>query len=371
MTHTILLTGASGLLGSEMLRGYLNAADDARVIVLLRDSSMRAEEKFANLVADADARERAQLVKGDVAQPRLGLDERVFRALAERVTDIINSAASIDFALPLDAARAVNVQGVANLIEFARACKNLRAFAHISTAHVAGRRSGFIAEDELDHAAGFVNAYEQSKYEAEQFLRAEMRQLPIAIHRSTSIIGDSRGVVRQFNFFHNALRLLYHNFIPALPGVPDGHIDLIPVDYAARAIRYLVDKNFRAGTTYHICAEPARSFTLQQLLDATIDAFAVSPSSKKRNRQRVSVVDSAAFDQLLQWAETSGDERVRRALVPLSYFLPQLAAPKVFDASHARRDLRGSGIEPPHIRTYLGQVIEYCLQTNWGRPVTP
>jgi thioester reductase-like protein len=373
-SRILFLTGATGLLGNELLRGYLEAPEDIQILVLIRGAAGERENKFSALVADADAltrqrfAARAQPVWGDVTQPRLGLSEQDGRALADGVTDIVHSAASIDFALPLNAARAVNYQGTVNLVEFARACRNLYAFAHVSTAHVAGRRTGLIAEDELEHNAGFVNSYEQSKYEAEQFLRARMAELPIAVYRSTTLIGDSRGgIVRQFNFFHIAMRFAYHGLIPALPGVPDGHIDFIPTDYAARAIQYLVDHNFRPGTTYHICAEPAKSYTLQELVDSTLQIFRTSPWSKKKKIRKLPIVDSATFDQILREAREDGRGRVRQAIVPLTYFMPHLALPKVFDTAHARRDLQGSGLQVPDIRSYYPQVVEYCLRTDWGR----
>jgi thioester reductase-like protein len=372
--RVILLTGATGLLGNELLRCYLQAPGDIQIQVLIRGTAEESQSKFAALAADEDAVTRAsmstrvRLVRGDVQQPRLGLSERDSRALAERVTDVVNSSAAIDFSLPLDAARAVNYQGTVNLVEFARTCPNLRAFAHVSTAHVAGRRSGLIGEDELEHPAGFCNSYEQSKYEAEQFLRARMGDLPIAVYRSTSLIGDSRdGVVRQFNFFHIAMRFAYHGLIPALPGKPEGHIDFIPTDYAARAIQYLVDHSFHPQTTYHICADPERSFTLQELVDATFAVFRSSPLSKKKKLKPMPIVDPLIFEQLMQQARSAGNGRVLQAITPLSFFLPHLALPKVFDASHTHRDLQGSGLEVPDIRSYYPKVVEYCLRTDWGR----
>ena len=372
--RVILLTGATGLLGNEILRGYLAAPGDIQIKVLIRGTAEEVTSKFAALVSDGDGPTRAgmsarvQLVQGDVERPRLGLSERDHRALAECVTDIVNSSAAIDFALPLQAARAVNYQGVVNLTEFARACPNLRAFAHVSTAHVAGRRTGLIVEDELEHSAGFVNSYEQSKYEAEQYLRARMGEFPIAVYRSTSLIGDSRdGVVRQFNFFHIAMRFAYHGLIPALPGVPEGHIDFIPTDYAARAIQYLIDHSFHPQTTYHICAGPARSFTLQELVDATLAAFRYNPFSKKKKIKSLPIVDPVVFEQIIQRAKDEGHGRVLQAVAPLTFFLPHLALPKVFDASHTQRDLQGSGLQVPDIRSYYPRVVEYCLRTDWGR----
>ena len=198
-----------------------------------------------------------------------------------------------------------------------------------------------------------------------------MGELPIAVYRSTSLIGDSRdGVVRQFNFFHIAMRFVYHGLIPALPGKPEGHIDFIPTDYAARAIQYLVDHSFHPGTTYHICAEPARSFTLQELVDATFAVFRSSPLSKKKKIKPVPIVAPEIFEQILQQAKGAGQGRVLQAIAPLSFFLPHLALPKVFDSSHTQRDLQGSGLQVPDIRSYYPHVVEYCLRTDWGRRLT-
>jgi thioester reductase-like protein len=381
--RVLLLTGATGFLGNELLRCYLESPSDTQIRVLVRGDGDQAQRKFASLVAGADEATRARFsqrvtpVWGDLQLPRLGMDDEDYRTLAAQVTRVVNSAAAIDFALPLDAVRGVNLGGTKHLVEFALACPNLQAFAHISTAHVAGKRTGWIAEDELEHAAGFVNSYEQSKYEAEEYLHAQMADLPIAIYRSTTLIGDARtGAVRQFNFFHNAVRFLYHGLFPALPGVPDGHLDFIPVDWAARAIQYLAEDNFHPGTTYHICAEPAQSFTLQNLIDATYDCFAASPASKKKHIKRIPIVDQDTFEQIIAHAKNDGHGRIAQAVAPMNYFLPHLSLPKVFDATHLRRDLRDSGRTVPVIRTYYAKVIDYCLETDWGRrqlawPLTP
>ncbi|MCL4396400.1 MAG: SDR family oxidoreductase [Chloroflexi bacterium] len=356
------------------MRGYLRTPGGPQIKVLVRGAPAERKVKSARLVTGVDEETRdafaarVELIWGDVAQPHLGLDDSAYRVLSESVTDIIHSAASIDFAMSLSAARAVNYQGTVNLVDFARSCVAPCAFAYISTAHVAGKRTGRIAEDELDHAAGFVNAYEQSKYETEQFLRTRMGELPVAVYRSTTLIGDSRsGVVRQFNFFHNAMRFAYHGLVPALPGDPRGHVDLIPVDYAARAIQHLVDHNFRPGTTYHVCAEPRLSFCLEELVDKTFAALVASPFSIRRRLHKFPILEPAAFNRLVQDARDEGHARLLQALVPLTYFMPHLALPKVFDSGNTRRDLQGSGLTLPDIRTYYDRIVDYCLQTDWGR----
>lgn len=372
--RTILLTGASGLLGGQILHNLLLNDPSSRILVLLRGNPASVPSKFDKLLEDdavGDFRARVEPLWADLEQENLGFTPRQLDAVAEPITHIIHSAAAVDFALPYPTARAANYDGTVRLVDFARRAKNLRAFAQISTAHVAGRRTGYVSENELEHSAGFVNNYEQTKYESEVYLRACMNELPIAVYRTTSLVGDSvMGTVRQFNFFHNAIRLIYHGLVPALPGDPSGHIDLIPVDWAAAVISYLALDNFQPGATYHICAEPPRSFQLQELVEATVDVYNHSPFSKKHHLKPLQVLPPGQYQALLDKLHAEGrDGKINQIMQPLNYFVPHLALPKIFGASNLHRDTPAGITAPPDIRNYYPQIVEYCLQTQWGKEV--
>jgi thioester reductase-like protein len=370
--NTILLTGATGLLGNEILRVLLHQDSSARILVLVRGNPKSALKKFENLVDEPQRvqfTERVEPVWADLEREGLGLTGREHEVISERVTHIIHSAAAVDFALSYSAARSANFDGTIRLLDFARSARHLKAFAYVSTAHVAGRRTGCIAEAELDHNRGFVNFYEQTKYETEQYLRDGMGDLPIAVYRSTTLIGDSRnGAVRQFNFFHNAIRLYYHGLVPAIPGDPRGHLDLIPVDWAARAIGFLAIEGFRPGTTYHVCAEPPRSYDLQGLIDATLQVFETSPESKRRGIPKPAIVTPEQFNVMVEEARRDGRGKILQLFKPLSYFMPHLALPKVFEAKNLHRDLPvANDMVVPDVREYYPKVVDYCLRMRWGR----
>lgn len=370
--ETILLTGATGLLGYEILHALLRENPGTRIIVFLRGDPQTAQKKFDYLCGELNREgfsSRVQPLWGDLEQESLGLSARDRDEIAEQIDFVVHSAAAVDFALPYSSARSANLDATIRLIDLAKRAKNLKGFAHISTAHVAGRRTGPIAESDLDNSQGFVNFYEQTKAETECFLRERMGELPIAVYRSTTLIGDSRtGEVRQFNFFHNAIRLYYHSLIPAIPGDPDGHLDLIPVDWAARAIRYLVMDNFHPGTTYHVCAGPMRSYTLRQLIDATSSASELSSSSNRHDIAKPAIVSHAQFESMLADAQERCHGKLKQLLKPLSYFMPHLLLPKIFLADNLERDLPMSGdLKVPDVRSYYPKVVDYCLRTKWGR----
>ena len=150
------LTGVTGLVGSELLGPLLDAMPDRRVILLVRDP-----RKIPPRGHDA----RVTAVEGDLARPDLGLQPATLRRIGKEVTEIIHCAADTRFRLPLEQARATNTHGTANLLKVARSCRRLEKFAHVSTAYVAGRRTGHIAEEVLGEHSGFINTYQQSKYE--------------------------------------------------------------------------------------------------------------------------------------------------------------------------------------------------------------
>jgi long-chain acyl-CoA synthetase len=364
----IFLTGATGLLGGEILRSVLVAEPNARVIVLVRGDPARYE----NLIDDtlrAEFASRVEPVWGDLEKPGLGLDGRARAAITERMTHVIHAAASIDFAMPYAAAHAVNYDGTARVYDLACEARHLQAFAHISTAYVAGRRTGVVTEDELEHDAGFVNAYERSKYESEQFLRARMDELPIAVYRTVTMIVYSReGVVRQFNYFHHSLRFLYHGLVPMIPADPSMRMDVIPADWAGEVVRFLTLHNFRPGATYHLCSGPQNSFSIQEFIDVTCRALAMSPYSKKPHVPPPPILTLPEFNKVLEQARQQGRaEHLLQLLRPFGYFVDHLSLPKVFDPANQRRDLGAHQMGVPPMASYYAKVIDYCLKTDWGR----
>jgi long-chain acyl-CoA synthetase len=363
--QTILLTGATGLLGSELLHEVLKRENNARVLVLMRGEPEAAQARFRSLMQDpflSIRAKRIELVVGNLLEPNLGLEPQTRAALAERITHVVHAAASISFDLPYAQAHAINCGGTERVCALAAESKHLQAFAHISTAYVAGRRKGIITEDQLDHDAGFVNTYEHTKYESEQFLRAQMSRLPIAIYRTTTMIGASAtGVVRQFNYVHAALRALYLGRVPFIPGDPQYRVDVIPHDWAAQVIRTLALERFRAGETYHICSGPEHSFSLAELLRVTCDAFggSVRPPS---------ILPADEFQRILERAQRTNGRYGKATGLPkqFQYFVGEFAHPKIFDASHLNRDLPAPGEQVPDVRTYYVKVLEFCLANHWG-----
>lgn len=168
---TILLTGGTGFLGKVIIERLLRCAPDIeRIYLLIRDRrqpvgpplevlarfeteilTSGAFEALGRLHGDgweAFAREKIVPVAGDVSMPDLGLAAADHAELTASVDIIINSAASVTFDAPIDEAIRHNTRSVERIAAFARACRST-VLVHISTAFVAGQRTGTIAEGPL------------------------------------------------------------------------------------------------------------------------------------------------------------------------------------------------------------------------------
>jgi long-chain acyl-CoA synthetase len=274
----VLLTGATGFLGAQVARQLVRQAGVTVIALVRAESQAAAEQRLERawwdwpelIEAFSSAPNfggggrgvRVEVLPGDVSLPHLGLDEAAYARLAGRITHIIHTAADLRVDVPLDVLRRTNVQGTANVLELARLAQQdhgLARYAHVSTAYVAGRRSGAVAEADLTDAYGFSSAYELSKYEGERLVEAAKSELPVSVFRPGMIVGASdSGEIRTFNTFYFPLRLYLTGKLRIIPADPALPLNLVPVDYVAGAIARLTFSPEAEGLSFHLTA-PAGS----------------------------------------------------------------------------------------------------------------
>lgn len=351
---TLLLTGATGFLGPSLVDALLARPEVDRLVLLVRRPA-------------AITHPRVQVVVADLADPDLALPASSRDELAREITGIVHAAGDTRFDAPVDAARAANVDQTRHLLTWAARCPRLDRFVFLSTAFVAGKRTGTIAEDELAHDTGFVNAYEQSKHDAERLLHCWHDRLPIAICRLSTVVGDSRsGCVPQPRALHHALRFLYNSLAPMLPGPADSPVDLIASDYAASAVACLATAGFRAGGAFHLVAG-GDALPIGELLDLTMEQFVTErPAWRRRAIERPVFADLATFALFVRSLDELGDSPMLRAFAVIRHFAPQLAFPKRFDDRGSAAALARAGIVRPRLAEFYPRVVAHLVRTNWG-----
>jgi long-chain acyl-CoA synthetase len=354
---TLLVTGATGLVGGGALRDVLEASPDARALALVRTQEAGAALRQAL----GPLGPRVSPVLGDVRRPALGLDTSVRSSLRGRVTHLLHSAGDICFARPLEQARAVNTAGTAHALELAHDLGAPCRFVHVSTAYVAGRAVGRVAEEPSSGADGFVNAYEQSKHEAEALVRGSGCQFVML--RPSSIVCDSRtGAVAQVNAVHRALFLYFSGLVPMLPGDEHTPLDVVPADWVTRSVARLTLDPEASGRTFHLCAGSGAP-ALGALFDVTEEVLRGDPDFRRRGVSRPDVVDLATYRLFERSVHEIGEPKLVRILRGLSTFIEQMTLPKTFETAGAEAAL---GEPAPAVLEYWPRMLSHLVATHWA-----
>jgi len=367
----ILLTGATGFLGMELL-GRLLERTHRQVYALVRatseqQASARVERALQLLFGERHQyARRVVAVRGDLARPHLGISASRSDWLAERVSEIVHGAANVSFADGPEHTRPVNVHGTRRMLELAERCQahgGLRRFTYVSTAYVAGDHAGCFSEDELDVGQSFHNAYESSKFEGEQLIAGWRTCMPVTVVRPSIIVGErSGGWTCSFNVLYWPLRAFSRGAYAALPARASAPVDVVPVDYVADAIVALSQAVEAEGATFHLTAGRHAS-SVGELVELASGFF---------RRPAPRLVAPTVYRRLVHpLLLRAADERHRRALQRSELFFPYFAADVHYDERRTRALLHGSGIEPSPLREYFDRLVEFALAADWGRRELP
>ncbi len=356
----ILITGATGFLGMQLVQELLVRKPNATLALLIRDTARKSSQQRADSFIAPAQRSRVQVLSGDVSMPKCGLDADVFSRLSAETTRVIHSAATVRFDHSLDEARRVNLGGTRIILDFAAGASQLQSFSYVGTAYVAGNRSGLVREDELAVGQGYRNTYEQSKAESEAFVQSRLGSVPGMILRPSIIVGDSKtGVTSSFKMMYWPLKIYERGLWRTIPGYPDAVLDIVPVDFVARSVAHLLFDQAALGQTVHLCAGPHSSATIQQVARRAMEYFH-GPEPRFVNPKLFYAV-VRPFLSVALWGKK------RRVLRDGAAYRDYFTMRMQFDTSHAEQLLQPAGIGPPPVLDYLDRLFQYCVTSDWGR----
>ena len=375
MSHW-LVTGATGFLGSVFVREALRREEGLQLTCLARSAGGRAAR---DRILDAIVKAAADGGEGDLDSVRASVTARVlvldcdldqtallpFDAIAD-VTQIWHFAARLGFRAGL--ARKLfrtNVDGTRGLLEETRRW-SAAPFNYVSTAYVAGKRSGPIEEGPFDPSFPVNNPYEESKRAGEELVRAEGKtgrpvrifRPSIVVHHSVTFRGSSSAGVFGFVSVAHALREELEGKLPGLVArVPitlhttaEPALNLICVDDVAADMLALSADPRTLGGIWHVTADEDTPFpTLAALIGAGLGVRLLATN----RREELSPVD----------------EIVRREAVEFTAYLssrPRFSKAPVAPGEPRRRVLvdRDAAIEM--VRIYASTLDEEAARRSRG-----
>ncbi len=365
-----LLTGATGFLGREVLVRLLAAGHQVLATTRARpgETQPHALERLRQIalktVEDCPL-EGLSVAHADVAQADLGLNTEARDWLfASEQIQLIHGAAEVRFDLPYEKMRQQNVQGTAHLLKLAQQlyqAGKLVRLDHVSTAFVAGNREDLALESEGDQGQKPRNDYERTKLEAEALVKAAQQDgLPAAIHRPSIIVGDSRtGKASSFKVLYWPLKVYARGRFRTLFGRPQCTVDVVPVDYVAEALVALVAEPQALGQTFHLAAGPQRQSTISELTQMAQELF---------ERPKVRYIDPDFYTKYLRPVIKPVLKRFRPDVAERGgVYLPYFRSNPSFDVQNTQALLKDKGIEPPEVQKYFKTIMQYALDTDFGR----
>ena len=344
---TVLMTGATGVLGSEVCDVLLRVRPDANAIVLSRRSEPAAAEQRFRYV-------RANLLDWNVPASDAA-------DLFSDVTHIIHMAADVRWNNPLDKALAINSAATSRLATLARRhARLLKRFVYVSTAFIGCAGNTETVDPQLQYEDSlFNNTYEYSKFRGEQEMRAA--ELPYSIVRCSLIVGNQQtGWISNYNGLYHVLRNIARGLVPFMVGYPDALIDIVPADFVAEAvIKATFDAHFEGKTVF--CASGKSAPSLNFVLTTAVDGLNAFRSTHSRELVgALPLVSVASYKRLYRpMLKEALNDSTRRSVQYLELFFPYIC--------------NRVGLEPgadmlclpaPDAREYYAKCIDHWCRDN-------
>ncbi|MGW4543748.1 thioester reductase domain-containing protein [Streptomyces chartreusis] len=257
----ILLTGATGFLGSHMLLDLLRHSD-AHVYCLVRAADEEAAVarlgealKSYALPWSSEVRRRVTVLPGDIRRPHLGLSDEVWNTLTRELDSVVSVAAAVDFLRGYQSLRTSNVLGALTLAELA-ATGRPKPLHHISSIAVFNEVGipSMGEDDPLAHIDRLIAGYDQTKWAAEVALRrARDHGLIVTAMRPGGIGGHTRTGAYNAQDLSSGLISAFGRFrtVPAFR-----YLNAAPVDWVSRVAVAVVCEPDAWGFDYNLTGVP-------------------------------------------------------------------------------------------------------------------
>lgn len=263
--HNYILTGSTGILGSHILYELMleihNNNYEGRIVLLLRSrKNATYAERFSELFNEdvipdyLKSIDTARIRHNNITLIDFDLrhinDIEITRHMGNQKFHLIHCAASVNLgtnAAAFEEIRHNNYLGTLNLINALHA--HLCKVSYVSTAFSLSSKTGKILDDNTGrHEDDYRNYYEKYKVQTEQEVQqiCDAYELPHQIFRPSIICGRlvdyPHHVIPRFlvfylfgAFFYRARQAYGDQHIRIVMNLTSG-LNLIPVDYAAKAI---------------------------------------------------------------------------------------------------------------------------------------
>ena len=364
---TYFVTGATGFIGRFLVQSLL-ARGKGTIYVLVRPKSMGKLDELREFWGKESVR-RVVAIKGDLAQPKLGVAKRDLTRLKGKVRHLFHLGAVYDIDASAEAMEQANITGTKAALAFAEAV-NARCFHLVSSIAAAGLYRGTFTEDMFEEAEDLDHPYHRTKHDSEALVRANGR-IPFRIYRPGIVVGHSQtGFIDKIDgpyYFFKALQKLRESWPRWIPlvGMEGGYMTLVPVDYVVNAMVHLAHQPKLDGRCFHLTDPKTRrvgevlnifaraAHAPEMAFRVAPKVFALVPEGVTQSVERTKPLQNV-MNQLLR------DLQIPRSVLQFVNY------PTRFDSGDTQKLLEKAKIRVPPLEDYAWRLWDY-----WERHLDP
>ncbi|KAK7731068.1 Type I Iterative PKS [Cytospora paraplurivora] len=377
----VLVTGATGSLGSHLVQYFAGLPTVKTVICFNRKSSTEAMArqdqalKAKGIELDSEALSKIKVYQTDTSKPKLGLSTEEYDYLVSSVTHIVHNA------WPMSITRAVDgfelqFKAMKNLLELARNAYMSQisaswpiAFQFISSIATVGLhplRSGkaLVPEEKMEVESVLPNGYGDAKLVCERMLQETLQQFPQAFRPMSVRIGQIAGS-RSSGYWnpveHLASILKSSHTLNSLPGLK-GTLSWCPVNDVAATLGELILSPGTKQPIYHI-ENPVRQ-SWPDMIGMLCEVLGIPPQNVVSFEDWVSTVRSLPG--------SAGEDNPAARLVDFlsEHFVRMSCGGLILDTTKSRAESLALRSTDPVDFKLLGKYVAHWKKTGFLHSVT-
>ena len=249
----VFLTGATGLIGGQLLHDLLRIPQVEEVTCLVRPGNGKSVEERLQVRLGRTGIESSDLAKvtsrvraasGEITRDLWGLSSKELDRLRQETDLFVNCAASTSF-VDNESCEAINVNGTRRMLDVLAGARKLKRLVHFSTATLCGHVANAVMkeEDSLRSGGTHVVAYTRTKAEAERILWEKAGELPLLVVRPSITMARGSRDRKHARLFLWSLAAMVQ--LPCVPMKADSRIDIVPLDFVVNRTMRLLAKGDR------------------------------------------------------------------------------------------------------------------------------
>ncbi len=352
---SVVLTGATGFLGSHLLKRLTDMKIHTYVIVRGNQPEERLKEKL-NKYFNMGMNEYIHVVNGDLTQRFLGLSEDKFKELAFNIDAVIHSAADVRHFGEREHFEKINVEGTKHMLELLDVNPDL-VFHHISTVGIVedllleGKWMELEEKTNIPEDLQLNNVYTDTKLKAERLVLDKVKEgYQTFIYRMGNLTGRASDGVFQENIDSNAFYRMMKLMI-LVEKAPDVNwmVDFTPIDFASEVVTTSVLKTQHDRRVYHVNhPEPIHYRKFIDLLNEV--------------GYKVELMDAIEYEEFVLNLETS--EEARNLLVAQLDGDGARDSEAIFDSRDTMASLGIKNI-PEINREYIKKLLDHAFEVGF------